>query len=101
MILRPEGPPGADGVAEKLALLWRAFPDGRFDLEELVAAGDRVAARSRLRGTQTGPFGSLPASGRSIDVAFFDLYRVADGRIVEHWHVFDEAGMMRSLASPG
>lgn len=88
---------GAEGVAAKLAALWLAFPDGRFEPFEIVAAGDRVAIRSRLIGTQSGPFGPLPASGRVIDIAFFDLYRVAGGRIAEHWHVFDEAGLMRQL----
>ncbi|MBB3929742.1 putative ester cyclase [Kaistia hirudinis] len=88
---------GPEGVAAKLAALWLAFPDGRFEPIEIVAAGDRVAVRSRLSGTQAGPFGPLPASGRAIDIAFFDLYRVADGWIAEHWHVFDEAGLMRQL----
>lgn len=88
---------GPEGVAAKLAALWLAFPDGRFEPFEIVAAGDRVAVRSRLVGTQSGPFGPLPASGRVIDIAFFDLYRVAGGRIAEHWHVFDEAGLMRQL----
>ena len=88
---------GPEGVAAKLVTLWLAFPDGRFEPTEIVAAGDRVAVRSRLSGTQAGPFGPLPASGRAIDIAFFDLYRVADGRIAEHWHVFDEAGLMRQL----
>lgn len=93
------GDSGPDGVAAKLATLWQAFPDGRFEPLDIVAAGDRVAVRSRLIGTQTGPFGPLPASGRAVDIAFFDLYRVAGGRIAAHWHVFDEAGLMRQLAA--
>ena len=97
----PAAPGGPEAVAAKLAALWRAFPDGRFELLELVAAGDRVAARSRLVGTQTGAFGALAPSGRPVDVAFFDLYRIERDRIAEHWHVYDEAGLLRALTSGG
>lgn len=91
------GASGPESVAAKLGALWQAFPDGRFALLDIVAAGDRVAARSRLVGTQTGPFGPLPPTGHRVDVAFFDLYRLEGGKLAEHWHVFDDAGLMRTL----
>src|SRR5688572_20809308 len=50
----PGSPAGADGVIQKLAALWHAFPDGRFTLETVIAAGDFCAARSRFTGTQHG-----------------------------------------------
>jgi len=91
-------PPGADGVVAKLAALWASFPDGHFVPEEIVAAGDRVVARSRFVGTQTGPFGSLAPTGRTVRVRFFDVYVVRDGLIAGHRHLFDEAAMTRQLA---
>ncbi|MEJ8572555.1 ester cyclase [Microbaculum marinum] len=95
----PDGEPGRAGVARKLAGFRAAFPDGRFEPEIIVAAGDMVSARSRFVGTQTGAMGPLPASGRTVEVMFHDFYRIADGRITEHWHVFDAAGMMQTLGA--
>lgn len=93
----PGLPAGAEGVIQKLAALWHAFPDGRFSLDTVIAAGDRVAARSAFSGTQRGYFGALAPTGRSVRVSFSDWYRIADGRIAEHWHDFGEAGLMRQL----
>ena len=80
-----------------LAGFWTAFPDGRFTPEIVVAAGDMVSVRSRFSGTQTGPLGSLPATGKRIEITFHDFYRMAEGKIAGHWHVFDAAGMMSQL----
>lgn len=88
---------GRDGVVGKLTALWAAFPDGRFELQEIVAAGDRVFARSLFTGTQSGNFGALAPTGRRVCVSFSDLYRLRDGRIAEHWHDYDEAGLLRQL----
>jgi predicted ester cyclase len=93
----PGLPIGPDGVIQKLAALWLAFPDGRFTLRTVVAAGDRVAAHSLFTGTQRGRFGPLLPTGRNVSVTFSDWYRIAGGRIAEHWHDFDEAGLMRQL----
>ncbi|MEV8273326.1 nuclear transport factor 2 family protein [Microbacterium sp. NPDC077184] len=77
----PDGrDPGRAGVAAKLRTLFTADPGATFFLESIVAAGDRVAAFSELRTTQTG--GSSGGSAR-----FADLYVVRDGRIAEHRHV--------------
>jgi predicted ester cyclase len=95
----PDAGAGRKGVARKLAGFWTAFPDGRFTPEIIVAADDLVSVRSRFTGTQTGAMGPLPASGRAVDVIFHDVYRMAEGRIREHWHVFDAAGMMRALGA--
>ena len=93
----PGAATGYDGVIQKLAALWHAFPDGRFTLERVIAAGDGVAARSRFTGTQRGHFGPLAPTGRPVSVSFSDWYRIANGKIAEHWHDFDEAGLMRQL----
>jgi len=68
-------------------------PDMDFSIEDAVEDGDKVWVRVRARGTATGPFFGQP-SGRSIDFTVFDLVRVADGRIVEHWGVPDRFALL-------
>jgi predicted ester cyclase len=90
---------GRDGVVEKLTAFWTAFPDGRFELQELVAAGDRVFARSHFTGTHLGPLGPLAPTKTRVDVSFMDLYRLEGGLIAEHWHDFDQFGLMQQLGA--
>ena len=49
-----------------------------------MVAGARFGGGARGRGTATGPFFGTP-SGRPVDFVVFDLARIVDGRIVEHW----------------
>ena len=83
---------GLTGVTAKLAGLWSALPDAVYAVDAVVAAGEHVAVRSRLVAPAAG---SAPAA----EVAFADTYRVADGLIVEHWHVVDTAALGALLAS--
>jgi len=60
------------------------MPDIAYTLEDSVVVGDTVWARGRARGTATGSFFG-PPSNAEIDIALFEVARVVDGRIVEHW----------------
>jgi predicted ester cyclase len=78
---------------------WRtAFPDFRFAVEDLVAEGDRVAARLRFTGTHTGDawFGRAP-TGREIDVTAMMFFRLRGGLVVEVWEDYDEHALRRQL----
>jgi steroid delta-isomerase-like uncharacterized protein len=89
--------PGAAGVRVKLQALRRAFPDIRFVLEDLVAAGATVAVRYYWEGTQQGEFLGRPASGKAVHVHGMDFYRLRHGQIIEHWDNVDELGLLRQL----
>lgn len=45
--------------------------------------GDRIAVRHTFRGTQTGPMGHYPASGKEMCADYLAIYRLADGKIAE------------------
>jgi hypothetical protein len=92
---------GAAGMRRIYAQLWRAMPDMKMHCEDLIAEGDRVVCRVRVTGTQTGPFemsrASFPATGREVSTEQIHVFRVADGRLVEHWAGRDDFGMLRQL----
>ena len=71
----------------------RAVPDISFAIEDYAGQGDKIWVRVRARGTATGPFFG-PPSNKPVDVTVFDLARVVDGRIVEHWGVPDRFAML-------
>lgn len=51
----------------------------------VVADGDRVAYHSTFTATHSRPFFGIPASGVRLTIPSLQIWRIADGRIVEHW----------------
>jgi len=78
-----------DQLRAYLAGEYRTFPDAHETINFLVAESDRVAVHSHCHGTQQGPLGSFPASGRTLSADFISSYRIADGRIAEAWVEWD------------
>jgi predicted ester cyclase len=82
-----------------------AFPDIVFTIEDFVEQGDKIWVRVRARGTASGPFFGAP-SNRPVDITVFDLARIVNGQIVEHWGVPDrfallaQTGVLDRLAAP-
>ncbi len=66
-------------------LVKRAFPDLKIRVDDLVAAGDKVALRLTLSGTHLGEFQGIPATGRTISYVSHEFYRVANGVFAEEW----------------
>lgn len=52
-----------------------------------------------MRGTHTGDFFGIPASGRAVEVGGTHVIRIADGRVAEHWGHSDDLGLMRPLGA--
>ena len=93
----PEPNLGVAGFKQMIAGLLAAFPDLRLSIEDQIVAGDKVATRWVAEGTNSAPFGNVPATGRRVRVDGLILDRVADGRVVERWELWDQAGMMQQL----
>jgi len=66
-------------------------------VEDLIAEGDKVAARLRVRGTHLGDLNGIAPTGRRVDFTGIVMSRVEGGRIAEDWANFDDLGMMRQL----
>ena len=73
------------------------FPDATETLLDLVAEGDKVAARHRFRGTQLGPMGPFPPSGKVLDANYIVIYRIENSRIAEAWAEWDNLAGLRQL----
>lgn len=102
---RPPGAPeGLDGVRAIPAMFRGAFPDLHFTIELMVGEGDLVATYVTGRGTQQGPFMGAPPSGKHAMWGSMGFFRVADGKIVEHWGSPDLLALLTQIGvipSPG
>lgn len=88
---------GAAALIEYLQQAFVVFPDATESLEDLVAEGDKVAARHLFRGTQQGPRGEYPPSGRVMQASCLAIYRIDDGRIAEVFAEWDRLAGLRQL----
>jgi steroid delta-isomerase-like uncharacterized protein len=99
--LRPSqalpGPAGQAKIAEDFR---RAFPDLRFEVDLVLGEDDLVAARWTATGTHTGPWGSLEPTGKQATFSGVNIFRFADGKVVEIWNHRDDLGLMTQVGAP-
>jgi steroid delta-isomerase-like uncharacterized protein len=103
------GSPGVRSRGELLRFLqgeFETFPDAHEGIEDMLAEGDRVAVRHRFRGTQRGPMGPYPPSGRVLLADYLAIYRLCGGLIAEAWAEWDNLSGLAQLghtpsAEPG
>ena len=93
----PGQPPGVEGFRWAMLRLREAFPDFHVTIEDLIADEYKVVARLTARGTQRGPFMGMPATSQRATWSGIRIFRLVNGKIVEHWGVWDTLGMMRQL----
>jgi steroid delta-isomerase-like uncharacterized protein len=82
---------GVEAVKGYITAFRTAFPDAHFTLEDMFGDGERVAARWRLAGTQTGLFRGKPPTGKQVTLSGNTLFRLQGGKIAEMWVAFDPA----------
>jgi steroid delta-isomerase-like uncharacterized protein len=93
----PGVPSNCEGVKQLTAMFRQAFPDSYFTVEDMLAEEDKVATRKTFHGSHQGEFMGIPPTGQQVSMGLIDIVRIADGRVVEHWSVGDNLGMMQQL----
>jgi steroid delta-isomerase-like uncharacterized protein len=73
-------------------MVLQAMPDLQFIALNLVAEGDWVVQRTVARGTFKNELAGLPPNGRVCEAGGISMFRIADGKIVEHWAYADDGG---------
>ena len=93
----PRVPSNCEGVKQLTVMFRQAFPDSYFTIEDMMAEGDKVATRKTFHGTHQGEFMGILPTGQQVSMGLIDIVRIADGRVVEHWSMGDNLGMMQQL----
>jgi hypothetical protein len=75
------------------------FPDPVFTIDDLLAEGDKVAVRSTWRATHSGEFAGIAPTGKQVVGAQICIFRLAGGKIVEEWGLFDMRGLLQQLGA--
>jgi steroid delta-isomerase-like uncharacterized protein len=96
----PGTAPDTDGIDQLRDAIHRVrstFPDLHIEFEQMIAEGDLVAARWTATGTHSGPLAGVPATGAAVRWSGTDMYRLADGKVVEWWRNDDFVGLLHQV----
>ncbi|MFT4082182.1 MAG: ester cyclase [Nocardioides sp.] len=80
-----------------------AFTEVSTEILTLLTDGDRVVLHWSTVGRHVGPYGKVPATGRVVTMTGIDIFRIADGRVIECWSlwdgldVYDQLGVLPEL----
>jgi steroid delta-isomerase-like uncharacterized protein len=90
-------PNGREGFKQFFMAFAAAVPDAQFVIDDVIAEGDKVVTRFTVNGTQTGALQGILPTGKKFSMKGIDIFRVVDGKVVEHWDAVDQLGMLQQL----
>ena len=88
---------GPEGFKHLLIIYASAFPDLHWTTEEVTALGETVVARLRARGTHQRELMGMPPTGKQVTWTETHIFRVAGGKLVEHWTNLNPVGMLQQF----
>jgi predicted ester cyclase len=101
-------PLGREGDKHRAEMLATAFPDQHYEIQEMIAEGDKLVVRWRMTGTHegelVGPTMTIPATGKRLDIWGMSMYLMEGGMAKEIWERFDMMeflGQLGVLPRPG
>ena len=87
-----------EALMEHVDVFEAGFPRYRVAIEDIVEEGNRIVPRAKFHGTHTGMFNGIAPTGKTVEVPFLMMYKIENGKIVQHWL---EADSMRLLTQLG
>jgi predicted ester cyclase len=77
------------------------FSDWKMNVLDAISEDDKIAIRFRLDLTHIGEWHCIAPRHKRFAVNGVDIFRIADGKIVEKWAHIDLAGVEGQLRSDG
>lgn len=95
----PGQKPGKEGLRETMEIFNKAFPDKKIKINDALAEGDKVMVKVTCTGTHQGEFMSIVPTGNTISYEEVLIFRIKNGKIVEHWAVADALSLMSAVGA--
>lgn len=92
----PGVPPTREG-AKQTFMAFVASAPGTHVVEDMIAEGDKVVGRITANGAHEGELLGIPRTGKQIRMTGMTIWRIADGKIVEHWSEMNVLGLLQQL----
>jgi steroid delta-isomerase-like uncharacterized protein len=88
---------GVAGPAGRIRDRLTGFPDLTTTIEDLFVSGDKLAVTLIWRGTHTGEYGGVPATGKPVEVRDTAIWHFRDGKVAEILTLQDQFGMLKQI----
>lgn len=93
----PGGGKGRELIKTAITEFHKACPDLRMEIEDIFTTQDKVVVRYVGRGTQTGAYGKIPATGKTLNVRGITVFLIENGKIKTEWTEYDRLGILRQM----
>ena len=88
---------GIDGFKHVMEWVRTFSSDVHYDIEDIIAEGDKVAVRMTQSGTHTGTVRDIPPTGKRFSVDYVHWFRLVNGKVAEMWAVRDDLSRLEQL----
>ncbi len=97
----PSGLNGRAGYKKFVGMFAASFSKTTpIEAHQVISSGDKVVVRWSSAGTHTGEFMGIPATGQWITLKGIDIFRLAEGKIVDLWQEMDLLGILQQISVP-
>jgi predicted ester cyclase len=97
----PDNPQGPAGLKETVSWLRGLWGPMRAEIEDEICEGDKVVARVTMHGRHLGEFLGKAPTGKEYAVEHIHIWRLEEGKVIEHWSVRDDLGQALQLGLIG
>jgi len=73
------------------------FPDLTTSIQDMFVSGDKLAVTLLWRGTHTGAYGGVAATGKTVEVRDTAIWHFRDGKVAEILTLQDQFGMLKQI----
>jgi len=94
---RPDEPQGLAGAQQTMLWLRSVFSDQRWEIRQVIGEAQFVVVYCTLHGRHTGDLMGIPPTNREVAQDYVHIVRFRDGKVVEHWGLRDDMGLMQQL----
>lgn len=88
-------------LIEHIAFFDSVFPKYELFADEMIAEGNKVVVRGRLKGKHEGELNGIPPTYKEVNFPFVISYEIENDKFVHHWLIADQAAMMEQLGLMG
>jgi predicted SnoaL-like aldol condensation-catalyzing enzyme len=88
---------GRDVLKKYFTGLHTAFANLKLPIWSIVAEGDKVAVYNSVQGVHQTDYGPFKAKGNPVDAKAFQMYRIKNGQLTEHWEVADFTTLIQQI----
>ncbi|SFT23812.1 conserved hypothetical protein, steroid delta-isomerase-related [Mucilaginibacter polytrichastri] len=90
---------GPTGYLNIINMMRSGFSDIQWELEDMVAEDNQIAARFTMRGTHDGLFFNVPATFRTIEVKAVNFYKFYNDQIIEEFGQPDLLNLLQQIGA--